>query len=73
MKGERGFFFSVVSVGYCFAQAFPFDAHSLLHKMLQAPRAPGTSSPPSLLPNSRDLHPEGILGPALHGLSLNPS
>lgn len=25
MKGERGFFV-VVSVGYCFAQAFPFDA-----------------------------------------------
>lgn len=38
MKGERGFFF-VVSVGYCFAQAFPFDARSLLHKMLQARRA----------------------------------
>lgn len=38
MKGERVFFF-VVSVGYCFAQAFPFDARSLLHKMLQARRA----------------------------------
>lgn len=39
MKGERSFFlffFSVVSLGYCCAQAFPFDARSLLHKMLQA-------------------------------------
>lgn len=46
MKGERSFFFllfffSVVSLGYCCAQAFPFDARSLLHKMLQARPAEG--------------------------------
>lgn len=51
MKGER-VFFSVVSMGYCFAQAFPFDARSLLHKMLQAPRAPGTSSPLPCFPTA---------------------
>ena len=39
MKGERGFFFVVVSEGSCFAQAFPLDARSRLHSTVRPRRA----------------------------------
>ena len=77
MKGERGGFFVVVSVGYCFAQAFPFDAPSLLHKMLQAGRAArrstgGMNSAPSPLPAGEGLHSQGHFSTSTTWAQLKP-